>query len=537
MREAAVRLGVGLLTAGVLALGVSTTSWTAGGPDAHAYVTQAELLLRGALKTPVPIASEAPWPDAIATFVPAGYRRVPGQAAVTPMTGPGLPLLMAGAWLVAGYPALFLIVPLTGGLLVWATWGIGRRIASGAIALGAAWLVATSPTFLMIFRAQMSDVPAAAFWALATLGLLDRGWRRALLAGSAAGMAILIRPNLVPLAAAFAAWLLWHRRDEPWRVRLQALFAFSAPVVLACLAIAAINAALFGSPLESGYGTLGPLFSFEHLSINAAKYGRWFVETQTPVAVLGAIAVMVPWRRLWPSPIARDAAPLLAMIVAIVWVEYCAYLTFDAWWFLRFLLPSWPAIAIGTAVVIVRALERLPAGRLAAGAIVIVIGLAGVRTALAREVFPDNEGERRYATIAELVARATPPDAAIVTGELHAGPLRFYTGRVTVRFDVLDPAWLDRAVAWLQQQGRPVYLLIEDWEMPAFEQRFAAGNTLGKLTLAPVLAYRAYHVPGTVYLFDPLSPDGPTLEPPPIRHPRPRAAPPAPRAVMTGRPR
>ena len=46
--------------------------------------------------------------------------------------------------------------------------------------------------------------------------------------------------------------------------------------------------------------------------------------------------------------------------------------------------------------------------------------------------------------------------------------------------------------------------------------------------MAPALAYRAYQIAGTVYLFDLLRPDGPTLEPPPIRDPRPRCVPPAP---------
>ena len=106
-----------------------------------------------------------------------------------------------------------------------------------------------------------------------------------------------------------------------------------------------------------------------------------------------------------------------------------------------------------------------------------------------------------------------------------------------MRFDLLDEAWLDRAVAWLTAQGRHPYFLIEDWERPIFEKRFAAMNALGRLSMSPVLAYRAYQIPGTVYLFDPSRPSAATLEPAPIRSPQPRcplpAAPPG-LALKTG---
>jgi hypothetical protein len=141
-------------------------------------------------------------------------------------------------------------------------------------------------------------------------------------------------------------------------------------------------------------------------------------------------------------------------------------------------------------------------------------------------VFPEGEGERRYATIAELVRQATEP-SIIIVASIHAGPIRYYAGRDTMRFDLLDEAWLDRAVAWLTEHGRRPYFLIEDWERPIFEKRFAATSALGRLAISPVFAYRAYGIPGTVYLFDPARPAADTWEPPPIRNPQPRCLPPA----------
>ena len=52
-------------------------------------------------------------------------------------------------------------------------------------------------------------------------------------------------------------------------------------------------------------------------------------------------------RRL-ASADARRGATLLLGAVVVVFAAYIAYVPFEAWWFLRFLLPAWPAMAIGT---------------------------------------------------------------------------------------------------------------------------------------------------------------------------------------------
>jgi len=157
---AALTLAIGLI-------GIAHNSWSAGGSDSYSYVSQMDLWLHGDLKVPVPLARTAPWPDALTTFAPLGYRTVPNELAIAPVTGPGLPLLMAAFKFVGGHAAGFLVAPLSGALLVWATFLLGRRLFSSGLGLGAAWLVAASPTFLMMFKSQMSDVPAAAFWTLA----------------------------------------------------------------------------------------------------------------------------------------------------------------------------------------------------------------------------------------------------------------------------------------------------------------------------------------------------------------------------------
>jgi hypothetical protein len=515
-----------LLAIAIGIVAIWQSSWTASGADAYAYVTQADLWLSGRLTVPVPIADEVPWPRPLVTFVPFGYAAVANESAIASAVGPGLPLLMALMKAIGGHAALFLVVPMTAALLIWCTFAIGRQLGSPSTGLGAAWLVATSPAFLTMIKEPMSDVPAAAFWALATWKALDTSRFSVAVAGVATAMAILIRPNLVPLAAVLGVWMLW-RRD----LRTSAVFA--ALVVPACLAIAWINATLFGSPLASGYGATESLFSIGNALTNLRRYSAWLAQTQTPLIFAGVLALMLPASRIWPTSDGRHGLRLLAAVAITVFVMYQFYMPFDAWWFLRLLLPAWPALCIATAAVIFGiASQRF---RSIASVAILALGLSTATIANRLDVFPEGEGERRYATIAQLVQQVTEP-SSVILASIHTGSLRYYAGRDTMRFDLLDEAWLDRAVAWLTAHGRHPYFLIEDWERPMFERRFAAMNVLGRLAMSPVLAYRAYQIPGTVYLFDPSKPSPATVEPAPIRDPQPWCPLPATPARLTLKP-
>jgi hypothetical protein len=529
-----------LVAIALFAISLAHNSWTGGGSDSFSYISQADLWLAGDLKVPVPLARDAPWPVALETFAPMGYRPAATGGAIVPVTSPGLPLLMAVFKGVGGHAAAFLVAPASGALLVWVTFLIGRRLGSDRIGLGGAWLLATSPTLLMMVKSPMSDVPASLFWALAVYWTLGTTARSAIAAGLAASAAVLVRPNLVPLAAILFAWMLFRTWNRSWllssggsspigapgaAIRHASLFALAT--LPGCVAVAAINQWLHGSPLSSGYGELNDLFSTRYIPATLAHYAQWILETQTPLVAAGAIVLAIAPSRLWLTPAARAGARLLAAVVVAVWALYAAYPSFDAWWFLRFLLPSWPAICLGTAAFVVWVFNRRTRWDAALqAAALLAIGAITLTIAVQRGVFPDDEGDRRYAAVAQLVRQQTGEDAVILAA-IHAGSTRYYGGRTTMRFDLLDEAWLDRSVDWLRERGRHPYVLIEDWEMPGFTKRFASRNGLAGLTFAPVLAYRGYRVPGTIYLFDLLRPDGPTFEPPPIPNPRPRCLLPA----------
>jgi hypothetical protein len=511
-------------------VGIARNSWTASGADQYAYVSQADLWLERDLTVPVPLAVTAPWPDAVWSFTPHGFRPATTPAAIVPVTAPGLPLMMAGAKAIAGHCAMFLVTPLCGALLVGIMFAIGRRIESDVLGLAAAWFTATSPAMLAMLVSPMSDVPAAAFWALALFFTLGQTPRSAFAGGLAASGAILIRPNLAPLAAVMVVWRFWRvqsagpalRTADVGRVlffrpggAVRDAMLMAAGVVPGCLFVAWVNHNLYGSPLASGYGSLSMLFSMSNIGTNLARYGTWLVESQTPLALAG-IAALLPIALVWPDRRRRQSALLFAATMVVVWALYLAYMPYEAWWFLRFMLPSWPAICLGMAVVIVRLGQASVARRAAAFGLALAVGAYTVRFAVNNGAFPSGEGDHRYVSIAKIVEQATEPSAVVFTGQ-HSGPTRYYAGRTIVRYELVDPAWLDRAVQWLTAAGRRPYFLLEEYEVLDWEKRFAGANTLGRLTLAPIAEYRAPGVPGAIYLFDPARPDGGALitTPPP----------------------
>ena len=113
--------------------------------------------------------------------------------------------------------------------------------------------------------------------------------------------------------------------------------------------------------------------------------------------------------------------------------------------------------------------------------------------------------ESRYQRVAEGVARLTPPNAAILSMQ-HSGTIRYYASRVTLRYDLLDPRWLDRAVSDLADAGYRPYLVLEDWEVEAFRERFGRLSASGQLDRSPIV--RLWSQP-PVFLYDAQDPSVP----------------------------
>ena len=92
---------------------------------------------------------------------------------------------------------MFILTPIAGALLVWLTFVAGRNLAGPIAGAMAAVLIASSPATLYQVVQPMNDVTTAALWRATFAALIQR--RRAI-AGICCGAALLVRPNLLPLA-------------------------------------------------------------------------------------------------------------------------------------------------------------------------------------------------------------------------------------------------------------------------------------------------------------------------------------------------
>jgi hypothetical protein len=489
----------------VFAIGVAYSTTVAAGADAYGYVSQADLWVSGNLRIAQPWVQAFPWPDRGWTATPLGYKPLPEPEdwVIVPTYSPGLPLLMAGAKLVAGHAAMFWVVPLCAAVLIVVTYGIGARLGSNGAGLAGAWLTATSPPFLYTLILPWSDVPATAAWAAAFYFLLGRSAWNAAASGLAASAAVLIRPNLVWGIGVLGLWFLIElsraRGADRWPF-FTAGSVYTVTAIVGVVATGTIYLHLYGSPFESGYGRFSDNFRLSRLPSNAVRYATWLWETRALAFAAGIMAIAVPVRRVWPRTGDRAIFVSIGLFVLGVVAMYCSYLVFDGWPFLRFLLPAYPLVMISaSAVALALCRSRGPGASLAVTGLLIAIGLfLQFQMTVKSGTFGLAKTERRYVGAAQLAHEWTG-DNSVILSLGHSGSARYYGGRQTLRYDMLEPEWLDRSIAWLDERGFHPYVLLEEHEVEDFQRRFERQRA-GRLTRSnPLFRYEGL---GTVLLFD-----------------------------------
>jgi hypothetical protein len=369
----------------------------------------------------------------------------------------------------------FFVVPLFGALMVWLTYWLGTHATGsrGAGALAALFLLA-SPVFLTHVMVPMSDIPAAAGWTLVCVLVLRQ---RSVAAGWAAGISLLIRPNLFPVA--FLPVMAWQSSQEK-------LLGYAKGMAPALIGIMALNAYLYEGPLTFGYGSIFESYALSSAPANFVNYLRWLVETQTPLIALALVALVVRGA-LREDGTGFSARACLAAIICLTFLSYVFYANFDHWFYLRFLLPAYPALFVLMAASIFWLARKLPLeARLpAVTAASLTIVLAGVNVARNAGIFNAAAYEQRHVRAAAEV-RSRTPENAVVLAVQHSGSVRYYANRVTLRFDWLPPDQLDAAIHDLTAKGYQPYLVVDDWEQKDFQSRFGAANRMGRLDWAPV---------------------------------------------------
>ena len=453
------------------AFGVVRGTWAVGGSDSSCYGLMAKAFAEGDLQPASPLATEAPWPHASTTFAPGGFIASPIRTnAASPICAPGMSLLMAPLAAVFGRDAIFWLTPIAAAALVLFAFVIGRQLAGGVAGITAAILTATSPIVLYQSVQPMNDILTAALW----LGAIALG-RRSALAGVMIGAAILVRPNLAPLAVVLALvpFIQFGISRPAGRALLQTI-AGALPGVLVLLWL---NHALYGSVIGSGYGATADLFSADYFNDNLTNYSRSLFQTQHIVPALALLAPLVF------DGVRKKGALLLLGVAVVEMTIYLFYKPFPEWWYLRFLIPAIVLLLILASAATVQLLSRNVMGGLIP-ILAVLLGIVGTRAAGERQAFELQRMESRYRESADLVRDRLPANAVLIT-VWQSGSMRFHAGREIVMWDSLDAAWLDRAITWLKSRGQQPYILLERREEPDFRARFRDQSDIGRLDWPP----------------------------------------------------
>lgn len=484
-RHASRLIGVVALTAASVAATFATRS--AAGADASGYLSQAALWADGAWLVTNPLADVLGGSDT-SLLTPLGWRPA-GSSYQVPTYPPGLPLLMAIPHAIAGLDGANAVVIASAAIAVWAT----GMVTGGVGGIIAAILIAFSPVFLYQSFQPMSDVPVTAAWMLCFLILtIDKPFAyarsatadkkglsphvmpphvMALLGGIACAIAVLIRPNLAPLA--MVPFFVAKKR-----------FTFTLPVMMAGAFIAFLQWLWYGSPVQSGYGSTGELFSMSNVTPNAGHYFNWLLAT-APVLFLAPFGLI----RLRHNAHARA----MAAFAALVAFAYFVYAVFDHWSYLRFLLPAMAVMAIFAAIVLAGWIDRLPSGARFPIFLGLTLGVVAHSLFAARtlDTFKLADQLRRVEQAAAFIDRTAPPDAVLLAGE-QSGSMRYYTGRPILRWEAATPGNLTKALAALEETTRPIYVVLDAWENEPFLAKFKDVSAVA-LDWPPLLDAGASH--------------------------------------------
>jgi hypothetical protein len=418
------------------------------------------------LPRPIPLTVSLPFPASDAMQAPLGYRTGPAPHTIVPTYAPGLPLLMAVA-LLAGTCGPFLVVPLCSIVFVWYTFRLGALAAGRVAGIVAAIVLITSPVVMYQALWPMSDIPAGAAWTAAFVCALGGSRRGAAAAGWWAAAGLLLRPNLLFVPAApllIVAWTAAGR--ERW---LRAAL-FCLPIVPVVAFVAVLNTMWYGAPSNSGYGAAREIYLLSNVLPNVKLYLSWLWESQSPWLLVALVPFVPPFSRT----VQRRVLAACALIGALTLASYASYSQFEVWWYLRFLMPAFGAFAVMIAAGLVACARVLPqpAGRVAAAAMLLVMAATTVSFAAGKGVFGGlREAEARYIDVGEFAADRLPAHAALFAVQ-HGGSLRFYSGRLTLRFDEVRPEWAPGVPAALERAGYHPYLVVDDWEIAQVRSQF-----------------------------------------------------------------
>lgn len=445
------------------------SGYLAGGSDSSGYLNIARLLRDGQLVGQVPaIPGLSPPAWNYLYQQPLGFTVESATGRMVPTYPVGFPLhlLVAAPFVSLDYAAVVVNVFLAAaaGALMFA---LGRQCGlSWRSAFAGAALLWLCPLFLSNILQPMSDA-CAMVWSLAAVCAALQSRRHAawaLAAGLAVAIGVLVRPTgllmLLPVGLALGG-------------NLRAWLALCAGGLPGAAFLAWYNVQLYGSALTTGYGAVESLFSTRHFPHNAGHIALWLLLLLSPFVVLPALGLPALLRQR-----THRAGVLLLWITTITGFYVFYFHTGEAWWYLRFILPAFPAVIVAALLVIENSPILVALGTTrrwlapTALALALVWEFAGIRLL---HVADTKHGEPAYLDTVRWMQAHAPADAIVLQMQV-TGCFTYFTHFVIVRWDILESDGWARLQAAARAQRRPIYATLFPFEEADALKRCASAH-------------------------------------------------------------
>jgi hypothetical protein len=396
------RVTLGVLLVVLAAVLFQNRSHGIAGADRSGYMNLARMLSRGERTLPLPAmcaTCEPYW------FTPLGFVAAPDRKTMASVYPAGLPLQLLITEAVS---------PIAGVLLVFLTFLLGVRLHSELVGLIAAVFMTFCAVLVFESLQVMSDVPAAMWSVAAVVAALhgrERPWL-SVVAGFCFGMAVLVRPTSLLLVPVLAMCL----------GGLKPALRFALGGIPCALFLGWYNLGAFGSMVNTGYAAAGATreFAWGYFPARAAHYLRW---TVVQFSIVTCIAALWGMRR----------RVLLAVWFVPFFLFYSFYFSYNEWWYTRFLLPAYPALAVAAAI----AFAEIPWRRAAVAAVILIAAWQLRQIARFGVLHTDEEQDRVMAPVL-WAARHLPPRSLVFSHE-YSGALLYDSTLRPVRFDLAPP--------------------------------------------------------------------------------------------------
>ncbi|MEI6463784.1 MAG: glycosyltransferase family 39 protein [Verrucomicrobiota bacterium] len=337
-------------------------------PDANGYVVQARLMAEAGRTS---LAPSSP-----VQYIGMHWLETEGGTFHSRYPA-GLPVLFAAAWKLGGLGAALWVNPLLASATLLLVFLLARRLVSDPYALVAAAVVATVPVTNQHALDADAHIAATFFLVAGVLALLrfaaTRGPLPGILAGVLLGAVPAIRYPEAIVGVTLAAWLLWRVRPV---LRLwPAVLGAALPIAVLC----GHNTVAYGAFWRTGYALTNEQTGF--------GFGYFFAHALPYLQALGGqgLALMFAFgvagiAALGFEPRRRPEGLLFAGLVVPLVLLYMAYYFGGggmgaAAGNLRFLIPTFPFIAVAGVWLLARFAEGNGAAGRAAVVVVVVLQL------------------------------------------------------------------------------------------------------------------------------------------------------------------